>query len=107
MNEDEINSREHPAETALYEEYRDVIGQFKYFVETERRVYLANSVEVVKYKSRQGLVFRVFLEDVWVWDFYRSDKFLKSAQIITQNDINIEELNHVDIKIPDDLSLRD
>jgi len=28
-------------------EYKDIVGQFSYVVETERRFYLANSVELV------------------------------------------------------------
>ena len=34
-------------ELSLYREYKDIVGQFSFVVETERRFYLANSVEMV------------------------------------------------------------
>ena len=41
----DIESYENNLELALFREYRDVIGLFKYVVETERRFYLCNHVE--------------------------------------------------------------
>ena len=42
----DIESYENNLELALFREYRDVIGLFKYVVETERRFYLCNHVDV-------------------------------------------------------------
>lgn len=42
----DIESYENNLELELFREYRDVIGLFKYVVETERRFYLCNHVDV-------------------------------------------------------------
>jgi len=42
---------------------------------------------------------------VWVWDIYRSDRFVKSVKILTFKDINIEELGSKELKLPKDLAL--
>ena len=44
MDDDEFEDYDREVELALYREYRDVVGQFTYVVETERRFYLANDV---------------------------------------------------------------
>ena len=46
MNEDDIERFEEERELELYREYRDIAGMFTYVVETERRFYLANKVEL-------------------------------------------------------------
>ena len=48
MDEDEFEDYDREVELALYREYRDVVGQFKFVVETERRFYLANEVTLVR-----------------------------------------------------------
>ncbi|WP_199194421.1 DUF2469 family protein [Staphylococcus warneri] len=37
MDENEFEDYDREAELALYREYRDVVGTFKYVIETERR----------------------------------------------------------------------
>ena len=39
MDEDEFEDYDREVELALYREYRDVVSQFRYVVETERRFY--------------------------------------------------------------------
>ena len=46
MDEDEFEDYDREVELALYREYRDIVSQFQYVVETERRFYLANEVEL-------------------------------------------------------------
>ena len=49
MNEeDDIERFEEERELELYREYRDVVPMFSYVVETERRFYLANTVELTQ-----------------------------------------------------------
>ncbi|WP_235001820.1 DUF2469 domain-containing protein [Arcanobacterium ihumii] len=94
----ELESYEAERELALYREYRDVINLFKYVVETERRFYLANDVNVNVRASNTGdIFFEVILTDAWVWDIYRSSRFIRSARIVTFKDVNVEELNKPDI----------
>ena len=68
-------------ELALYREYRDVVGLFSYVVETERRFYLANQVDLqVRTADGRGLL-RGRDADAWVWDMYRPARFVKSVRV--------------------------
>ena len=94
------------AELSLYREYRDVINIFRYVVETERRFYLANDVDVkVRASSGGEVFFEVNLADAWVWDIYRSTRFVRSVRIVTFKDVNVEELTKADFTR--ELDLRD
>ena len=44
MSAEDLEKYETEMELRLYREYRDIVGQFDYVVETERRFYLANEV---------------------------------------------------------------
>jgi hypothetical protein len=93
MSEDEIEAFETDAELALYREYRDVLPMFSFVVETERRFYLANSVDVQR--EADGWL-RVELLDAWVWDIYRPARFVQKVSVRTTRDVNIEELSKKD-----------
>ena len=41
MSAEELDNYEAEVELSLYREYRDVVSQFSYVVETARRLYLA------------------------------------------------------------------
>ena len=75
-----------------YREYRDIVSQFQYVVETERRFYLANEVDLVRRDTEHDFYFELTMKDVWVWDVYRSDRFVKSVRVLTFKDVNVEEL---------------
>lgn len=82
------------AELDLYREYREVAGNFRYAVETERRFYLANDAQVKMRSSSAGDVFfEVILTDVWVWDVYRQSRFARSVRVVTFKDVNVEEIS--------------
>ena len=97
----EIEGYEADAELSLYREYRDVINIFRYVVETERRFYLANAVDVKVRASSGGEVFF----EVNLADIYRSTRFVRSVRIVTFKDVNVEELNKADFTR--ELDLRD
>ncbi len=88
-DEDDIERFEEERELELYREYRDVVPMFTYVVETERRFYLANSVDIVHHDS--GWV-EVKLTDAWVWDMFRTGRFVTSVRVLSRRDVNIEEL---------------
>ena len=92
---EEIEGYENNLELELFKEYRDVIGLFKYVVETERRFYLCNHVDV-QARPVGGDVFF----DAWVWDIYRSSRFVRSVRVITYKDVNVEELSKPELDIP-------
>ena len=85
----------------LYKEYRDVVGLFSHVVETERRFYLANSVDLKVRTDGGEVFFDVAMADAWVWDIYRPARFVKNVRVVTFKDVNIEELPKPDIKLPD------
>jgi len=87
--EDDIERFEEERELELYREYRDVVPMFAYVVETERRFYLANAVEITQ--KGDGWV-EVALGDAWVWDMFRPARFVSSVRVMTRRDVNVEEL---------------
>lgn len=94
---DDIENYENRLELDLFREYRDVVGLFNYVVETERRFYLANKVDVQARPMGNDVFFELTLTDAWVWDIYRSSRFIKSVRVITFKDVNVEELSKPEI----------
>lgn len=92
MSLDDLEKFEAELELALYKEYRDVVGMFNYVVETERRFYLANKVDVTPKSLGDESYFEIHLTDAWVWDIYRPARFVASVRVISFEDINVEEL---------------
>ena len=100
MSAEDLEKYETEMELSLYKEYRDIVGQFAYVVETERRFYLANSVDV-KVRSDAGEVyFDVTMADAWVWDVYRPARFVKNVRVVTFKDVNVEELAKSELELP-------
>ena len=100
MHPDELDAYENDLELSLYREYRDVVRLYRYVVETERRFYLCNQVDV-KARTEQGDVFfEVSMSDAWVWDMYRPARFAKNVKVLTFKDVNVEELQSSDFDPP-------
>jgi hypothetical protein len=105
MEPEEFDDYDREAELALYREYRDIVSQFRYVVETERRFYLANEVTREVRERGNDFYFELTLRDVWVWDIYRSDRFVSTVTVLTFKDVNVEELGNKDLKLPKELAL--
>jgi len=86
--DDDIERFEEERELELYREYRDVVPMFAYVVETERRFYLANHVDV---NAREDGWVEVVLADAWVWDMFRPAQFVSNVRVMTRRDVNVEE----------------
>ena len=100
MSSEDLEQYESEMELALYREYRDVVEIFKYVVETDRRFYLCNAVDV-KVRSETGdAYFEVSMTDAWVWDIYRPARFAKNVKVLTFKDVNVEELSKSDLNMP-------
>ena len=89
MSAEELDNYEAEVELSMYREYRDVVSQFSYVIETERRFYLANAVELIR------------MSDAGVWDMYRAARFVRYVRVITYKDVNIEELDKPDMIVPE------
>jgi hypothetical protein len=92
MSAEDLERYEAELELALYREYRDVVSLFRYVVETDRRFYLANAVDVqVRPVEGSDAYVEVHLTDAWVWDLYRPSRFLREVKVLTFKDVNVEE----------------
>jgi Protein of unknown function (DUF2469) len=91
--EDDIERFEEQRELELYREYRDIVPMFAYVVETERRFYLANTVEL---NQREDGWVEVVLRDAWVWDMFRPARLVTNVRVLTRHDVNVEELRPED-----------
>jgi hypothetical protein len=96
--EDDIERFEEERELELYREYRDVVPMFTFVVETERRFYLANQVDI---HHREGGWVEVELGDAWVWDMFRPARFVSRVRVMTRRDVNVEELRREE-PLPED-----
>jgi len=92
VSEEDLERYESEIELALVHQYRAVVPLFAYVVETERRFYLANSVEVTVRSDSTPACVEVNLTDAWVWDMYRPARFVQSVRVVTFKDVNVEEL---------------
>lgn len=101
MSAEELEDFEANVELSMYREYRDVVSQFSYVVETERRFYLANAVELIPKNADGEVYYEVRMSDAWVWDMYRPARFVRYVRVITYKDVNIEELDKPELRIPD------
>ena len=93
MSTDDLERYETEMELQLYKEYRDVLSMFRFVVETERRFYLCNEVDLkIMGDDRQQVYYQLDLQDAWVWDMYRPARFVSKVRVLTFRDVNIEEL---------------
>ena len=105
MEENDFEDYDRDAELALYREYRDVVKMFRYVIETERRFYLANEVELKRVDTATDFYFELSMQDVWVWDIYRTDRFVNKVRVLTFKDVNVEELTGKAFNLPKELAV--
>jgi len=97
LNTDDLENFEAERELHLAQEYQDVVGMFRFAVETDRRFYLANNVDVKVLSEGSRPIVEVVLVDAWVWDMYRKSRFVQRVRVLSFKDLNIEELPRVDL----------
>ncbi len=104
MSAEDLEKYETEMELQLYREYRDVVNLFSYVVETERRFYLTNAVDLqvrtVGGDAGGEVFFELTMADAWVWDMYRPARFVKNVRVVTFKDVNVEELAKSDLELP-------
>ena len=101
MSAEDLEKYETAMELSMYREYKDVLSQFTYVVETERRFYLANGVDLIPRNADGEVYFEVRMTDAWVWDMYRPARFVKTAKVLTFRDVSIEEIAHSELEVPE------
>ncbi len=100
MSAEDLEKYETEMELQLYREYKDIVRQFDFVVETERRFYLANAVDVQPRTSDGEVWFELTLTDPSVWDMYRPARFVKSVRVLTFKDFNVEKIEKPDLELP-------
>jgi uncharacterized protein DUF2469 len=100
MSAEDLEKYETEMELQLYREYRDVVGLFKYVIETERRFYLTNQYELHVRSADGEVFFELSMADAWVWDMYRPARFVKNVRVLTFKDVNVEELTKSEFEMP-------
>lgn len=97
--EEDLERYDSEVELKIYKEYHDVLPMFRYVVETERRFYLANHVDLQVREANGSVFFEVEMKDAWVWDMFRPARFLEHVKVMTFRDVNVEELEKQEISI--------
>ena len=97
MSSDDLENYEAERELQLAQEYQDVAAMFRFAVETERRFYLANTVQITQIADAARPLIEVVLTDAWVWDMYRKTRFVPKVRVLTFKDVNVEELPPTDL----------
>jgi hypothetical protein len=102
MSAEDLEKYETEMELQLYREYRDVVGLFRYVIETERRFYLTNQYDLQVRSADGEVFFELAMTDAWVWDMYRPARFVKNVRVLTFKDVNVEELTKSEFELPAD-----
>src|SRR3954464_7985616 len=92
MSAEDLEKYETEMELQLYREYRDVVGLFAYVVETERRFYLANQVDLQVRSADGEVYFEVTMSDAGGGAASRRAGFGRSVGVVTLKDVKVEEL---------------
>jgi hypothetical protein len=99
LSTEDLEDYESEVELQLYREYKDVCPMFRYWVETERRSYLANEVDVDVRTEGGRTYFAVELRDAWVLDMFRTNRFLPRTRLLSFKDVVVEELPKEDLDV--------
>lgn len=91
MSAEDLEDYEADVELQLFREYKDVAPMFRFVVETERRFYLANEVHQRVCGDGARTWVELELRDAWVWDMYRTNRFVSRVKVTTFKDVNVEE----------------
>lgn len=93
---DELDMYEAEKRLALYNEYREAIRIFIYYVETELRAYLCNAVEVEPVHAPGGTFFKVTLTDTWIYEAERPQRFVPEVVIYEVGPVHVQRLRGED-----------
>lgn len=89
---DELDMYEAEKRLALYNEYRDAIRVFTFYVETELRAYLCNRVDVDPVPAPGGTYFKVTLTDAWIYEAERPQRFVPEVVIYEVGPVHVQRL---------------
>jgi len=79
VGEEELDDYESTLELALVQEYKAVVGTFNYAVETIAVLLLQRRRDRSPFHGNADPT-EVTLNDAWVWDMYRTARFVPSVR---------------------------
>ena len=91
MSAEDLENYETDAQMALYREYKDVMSLFSYAVEPTDASTWQTRWTSPPHVQDGTLYFEVSMSDVWVWDVFRSNRFVKKVHAYSVRDVNVEE----------------
>ncbi|MSY59297.1 MAG: DUF2469 family protein [Actinobacteria bacterium] len=89
---DELDEYEAELELGIKREYNAVYSLFRYCVLTQDATYLCNKLDMQYLPQASYPLFRVKMEDVWVWDKNRPTRMIPRVEVNTTSDVTVEEL---------------
>lgn len=89
---DELEEYDAELELRLKREYNDVYPLFRYCVLTQEATYLCNSIERTVDIQPSYPLYRIVMDDVWVWDKNRPSRIIPRVEIDTTQDVTVEIL---------------
>ena len=98
---DELEEYDAELELRLKREYKDVFPLFRYCVLTQEATYLCNAFRRTVDHQPSYPLFRVVMEDVWVWDKNRPTRIIPRVEIDTSQDVTVEILKTDAEVVPD------
>ena len=66
---------------------------------------MANEVDLKRIDTATDFYFELNMVDVWVWDIYRTDRFVSNVRVLTSKDVNVEELTGKAFNLPKELAV--
>ena len=101
MSAEDLEKYETEMELTLYREYRDIVGPVL-LRRGDRAPLLPRQLGRRHAAQPDGeIYFEVPMSDAWVWDMYRPARFVKNVRVLTFKDVNIEELDKPDLRLPE------
>jgi hypothetical protein len=89
---DELDEYDAELELRLKREYADVFPLFSFCVLTQEATYLCNHFDREFISQANYPMFRITMEDVWVWDKNRPSRIIPKVEIFTTQDVTVEIL---------------
>lgn len=89
---DELDMFEAERRLKLYSEYQGAISSFTYYVETELRAYLCDTVDVEPVPAPGGTYFKVTLGDAWIYEAERPVRTVPEVVIYEVGPVHVQRL---------------
>jgi len=91
MKADDLEELEAGEKLRLREQYLAALGAYRYQVEVDSNIYLANKVDVEVFQAGDAAYFEITLTDAWSWTMYRPVRTLAKVRLLSLFDTVVIE----------------